>query len=115
MADWELLALASATNGLPSAVVYHAPNSRPIADAILKIRAVNMGRLIQQLADLVVEDGDSERIYKCASGGHDDLGISCAMLAWAERHPHLEAWVSTAEQFQASGAEQYQASVADGG
>ena len=47
MADWELPALASATNGLPSAVVYHAPNSRPIADAILKIRAVNMGRLIR--------------------------------------------------------------------
>jgi hypothetical protein len=96
MADWELPALASATNGLPSAVVYHAPNSRPIADAILKIRAVNMGRLIQQLADLVVEDGDSERIYKCASGRHDDLGISCAMLAWAARHPHLSAWVDTA-------------------
>jgi hypothetical protein len=23
----------------------------------------------------------------------DDLGISCAMLAWAARHPHLEHWV----------------------
>ena len=23
-------------------------------------------------------------------GKHDDLGISCAMLAWAARHPHLE-------------------------
>jgi hypothetical protein len=50
----------------------------------------------QQLADLVVEDGDSGRIYKCASGRHDDLGISCAIVAWAARHPHLEAWVRTA-------------------
>jgi hypothetical protein len=56
-----------------------------------------MSRLAcQQLADLAVEDGDSGRIYKCASGRHDDLGISCAMLAWAARHPHLEAWVRTA-------------------
>ena len=64
-----------------------------------EIKIVNnaMSRLAcQQLADLVVEDGDSERIYKCASGRHDDLGISCAMLAWAAQHPHLSAWVDTA-------------------
>jgi len=32
----------------------------------------------------------------CPPGQHDDLGISCAMLAWAARHPHLSAWVDTA-------------------
>ena len=53
-------------------------------------------RAYQQLADLQVEDGDTDRIYKCVSGRHDDLGISCAMLAWAARHPRLEAWVRTA-------------------
>jgi hypothetical protein len=64
-----------------------------------EIKIVNnaMSRLAcQQLADLVVEDGDSGHIYKCASGRHDDLGISCAIVAWAARHPHLEAWVRTA-------------------
>ncbi len=32
-------------------------------------------------------------VYKCLPGQHDDLGISCAMLNWAARHPHLEAWM----------------------
>ena len=32
----------------------------------------------------------------CPPGKHDDLGISCAMLAWAARHPHLEAWLQNA-------------------
>jgi hypothetical protein len=50
-------------------------------------------RLIyQQLADLDVECRDSGMVYTCPTGRHDDLGISCAMLAWAARHPHLEAW-----------------------
>ena len=26
-------------------------------------------------------------VYTCPPGKHDDLGISCAMLAWAARHP----------------------------
>jgi hypothetical protein len=33
-------------------------------------------------------------VYRCPSG-HDDLAISCAMLAWAARHPHLDHWVRT--------------------
>jgi len=53
-----------------------------------------MSRLAyQQLAELEVEDGDTGCIYKCVNGRHDDLGISCAMLAWAARHPHLSEWV----------------------
>ena len=30
-------------------------------------------------------------VYTCLPGRHDDLGISCAMLAWAARHPHLQS------------------------
>ena len=32
-------------------------------------------------------------VYKCLPGQHDDLGISCAMLNWAARHPHLDFWM----------------------
>jgi hypothetical protein len=50
-------------------------------------------RAHQQLAELEVEDKDTGRFFNCLSGRHDDLGISCAMLAWAARHPHLPEWV----------------------
>jgi hypothetical protein len=52
-------------------------------------------RAYAQLMALETEMRESGTIYKCASGQHDDLGISCAMLAWAARHPHLEPWVRT--------------------
>ena len=39
---------------------------------------------------------ESGIVYSCPSGKHDDLGISCAMLTWAARHPHLDYWASTA-------------------
>ena len=54
-------------------------------------------RAYQQLAELEVVDKDTGRFYNCVSGRHDDLGISCAMLAWAARHPHLPGWVGTYE------------------
>jgi len=47
-----------------------------------------------QLTDLETEMRDSGTVYKCPSGQHDDLGISCAMLAWAAQHPHLRNWVN---------------------
>jgi hypothetical protein len=50
-------------------------------------------RAFAQLVGLETELRDNGMIYKCPSGQHDDLGISCAMLAWAARHPHLEAWM----------------------
>jgi hypothetical protein len=31
-------------------------------------------------------------VYKCLPGQHNDLGISCAMLNWAGRHPYLQTW-----------------------
>lgn len=47
LANWELPALPGAAHGLPSAVLYRAPNLGPVADAILGMRALNMGRLIR--------------------------------------------------------------------
>jgi hypothetical protein len=52
-----------------------------------------MRRAYDQLANLEVEFRDTGTIYSCPSGQHDDLGISCAMLAWAARHQHLESWM----------------------
>ena len=50
-------------------------------------------RACQQLVALESDARENEIIYKCPSGQHDDLGISCAMLAWAATHPHLPTWV----------------------
>jgi hypothetical protein len=50
-------------------------------------------RAYEQLANLEVEYRESGTVYICPPGQHDDLGISCAMLAWAARHPHLESWL----------------------
>jgi hypothetical protein len=52
-------------------------------------------RAFGQLAALETEMRDTGIIYKCAPGQHDDLAISCAMLAWAARHPHLPSWIRT--------------------
>jgi hypothetical protein len=52
-----------------------------------------MRRAYQQLTNLEVELRDSGMVYSCPPGHHDDLGISCAILAWAARHRHLEAWM----------------------
>jgi hypothetical protein len=49
-------------------------------------------RAYAQLAKLETELRGSGTVYTCPPGQHDDLGISCAMLAWAARHPHLEYW-----------------------
>ena len=50
-------------------------------------------RAYEQLANLELEFRDSGMIYSCPVGLHDDLGISCAMLCWAARHPHLQNWM----------------------
>ena len=49
-------------------------------------------RAFEQLANLETELRASGTVYRCPPGQHDDLGISCAMLAWAARHPHLSDW-----------------------
>ncbi len=50
-------------------------------------------RAYEQLMGLETEMRESGTVYTCPSGQHDDLGISCALLAWAARHPHLREWV----------------------
>jgi hypothetical protein len=42
---------------------------------------------------LETEFRESGTVYTCPSEQHDDLGMSCAMLAWAARHRHLGEWV----------------------
>ena len=49
-----------------------------------------------ELADLQAEMGESGTVYTTLPGKHDDLGISCCMLAWAARHPHLPSWLNYA-------------------
>ena len=53
-------------------------------------------RAFQQLAELETELRESGTFYTCPPGKHDDLGMSCAMLAWAARHPHLPRWIDMA-------------------
>jgi hypothetical protein len=54
-------------------------------------------RAYEQLANLELEFRDSGMVYSCPVGLHDDLGMSCAMLAWAARHPHLPYWLRNLE------------------
>jgi hypothetical protein len=46
----------------------------------------------EQLVNLETEVCETGIVYKCLPGQHDDLGISCGMLAWAAQHPHLQGW-----------------------
>ena len=54
-------------------------------------------RAYEQLVALEVEIRQSGMIYNCLSGRHDDLAISCAMLVWAARHPHVPSWCRVLE------------------
>jgi hypothetical protein len=54
-------------------------------------------RAYEQLEALVVEYRDTGTVYTCLPGKHDDLGISCAMLAWAAQHRDLRYWVRLLE------------------
>ncbi len=66
------------------------------SDLVRIIDGPNSRRAYEQLMELQTEIRENGIIYSCPPGQHDDLGISCAMLAWAARHPHLNAWISTA-------------------
>ena len=54
-------------------------------------------RAYEQLMMLEMEYRHSATIYGCASGRHDDLAISCAILVWAAQHPHLSYWMRVLE------------------
>ena len=66
------------------------------ADQVRFVDGPMSRRAYEQLNGLETEMRKSGIVYSCPPGQHDDLGISCAMLAWAARHPHLSAWVDTA-------------------
>jgi KDO2-lipid IV(A) lauroyltransferase len=55
LANWELPALPGAAHGRPSAVLYRAPNLGPVADEILGMRSLNMGRMIRTGLDAPVK------------------------------------------------------------
>jgi hypothetical protein len=65
-----------------------------------RVRIVNgpmSVRAYEQLMDIETEIRETGILYKCLLGQHDDLGISCAMLAlaWAAQHPHLPNWIGS--------------------
>jgi hypothetical protein len=49
-------------------------------------------RAYGQLEALQIELRESGQIYSCLPGQHDDLGMSCCMLAFTSHHPHLPSW-----------------------
>jgi len=54
-------------------------------------------RAYEQLMRLQVEIKQTGFRYICPSGQHDDLAISCALLAWASNHQHLSEWARSLE------------------
>jgi hypothetical protein len=75
--------------------LYHAELQ---SDQVRIVDGPTSRRAYEQLMELKTEMRESGTVYSCPSGQHDDLSISCAMLAWAARHPHLASWVRTFEQ-----------------
>jgi hypothetical protein len=67
------------------------------ADLVKFVDGPMSQRAYEQLNGLETEFRESGIVYSCPPGQHDDLGISCAMLAWAARHPHLSEWVRISE------------------
>jgi hypothetical protein len=67
------------------------------ADQVRFVEGPMSRRAFEQLANLETELRPSGTVYRCPPGQHDDLGISCAMLAWAAGHQHLPYWVRISE------------------
>ncbi len=64
------------------------------ADQVRIVDGPASQRAYAQLEALETEMRETGVVYTCPPGQHDDLGISCAMLAWAARHPHLPHWIN---------------------
>ncbi len=79
------------------AILLELLHSEMQSDLVRYADGPQIRRAYEQLVNLETEYRDSGVVYTCASGQHDDLGISCAMLAWAARHPHLQCWVRSLE------------------
>src|SRR5262245_51954392 len=90
--------VASLPQGLPHGRIKSpVPNPETLQSGQIRIVDGPMARrAYDQLMALETEIRDSWIVYTCPPGHHDDLGISCAMLAWAARHPHLLHWTNTA-------------------
>jgi Terminase large subunit, T4likevirus-type, N-terminal len=54
-------------------------------------------RAYEQLMRLQIEFKQGRIVYKCPTGYHDDLAISCGMLVWLAVHPHLYWWCEMLE------------------
>jgi hypothetical protein len=67
------------------------------SDVVRFAKTPMIRRAYEQLANLEVEFRQGGTVYSCPPGKHDDLGISCAMLAWMAQHPHLEYWLRNLE------------------
>jgi hypothetical protein len=65
-------------------------------DMVRLAQGPEIKRAFAQFNNLQAEMRDTGRVYSCLPGHHDDLAISCCMLAWACRHPHLRSWSTTA-------------------
>ena len=70
--------------------------NRPQTHLVKIVDGPTSRRAYEQLMRLETEMRESGTVYTCPSGQHDDLGISCAMLVWAARHPHLSSWMGSA-------------------
>ena len=87
--------------GRGSVLIYHVGRSHLLealhsglqADRVCFADGPEARRAYAQLEALEPEIREGGIVYKCLSGQHDDLGISCAMLNWAARHPHLNYWM----------------------
>jgi hypothetical protein len=66
---------------------------RQLVDRQVKMKpGSDAQRAMEQLTALETEYRDTGTVYSCPPGQHDDLAMSCAMLAWAATHPHLDYW-----------------------
>jgi hypothetical protein len=73
-------------------------HNRLVSREIRFVHGPEAQQAYQQLANLNLELRETGKTYTCPPGQHDDLGISCAMLAFIARHPHLAHYVRTLEQ-----------------
>ena len=65
-------------------------------DMVRLAKSPDSERTYQQLNNLQMELRDTGKVYSCLPGQHDDLAISCCMLAWACRHTHVQFWKTSA-------------------
>ena len=59
LANWEMPALPGAAHGLPTALMYRAPNIGAVSDMVLATRGVNMGRLIKTGLDGAIKASEA--------------------------------------------------------